>query len=227
MENLPLYIPVTFGLTTILTIWLFYRAARRSVSTLVLIIIWLILQSIISLQGFYTVTNALPPRFLLLVMPPLLFIALLFFTKKGRNYIDNLDPALLTLVHIVRIPVEVILFWLYLYKAIPGLMTFEGRNFDILSGLTAPLIFYIGWAQKKMSKKMLLAWNFICLGLLINIVRYAILSAPFPFQQLAFDQPNRAILYFPFVALPGCIVPLVLLSHLADIRYLLKKQNPV
>jgi hypothetical protein len=37
----------------------------------------------------------------------------------------------------------------------------------------------------------------------------------------AFDQPNIAVLYFPFNWLPSCIVPLVLLSHLAAIRQLL------
>jgi hypothetical protein len=42
----------------------------------------------------------------------------------------------------------------------------------------------------------------------------------FPFQQFAFDQPNIAVLYFPFIWLPSCVVPLVLLSHLAAIRQL-------
>jgi hypothetical protein len=100
-------------------------------------------------------------------------------------------------------------------------MTFEGRNFDIFSGLTAPVIYYSGFIKKRLGKNVILLWNFICLGLLINIVVNAILSAPFPFQMFAFDQPNIAILYFPFVWLPGCVVPLVLLSHLATIRQLL------
>ncbi len=101
-------------------------------------------------------------------------------------------------------------------------MTFEGRNFDILSGLTAPFIFYFVFIKKTFGRRILLIWNFICLGLLINIVINAILSAPFQFQKFAFDQPNIAILYFPFVWLPGFIVPLILFSHLAAIRQLLK-----
>ena len=68
---------------------------------------------------------------------------------------------------------------------------------------------------------IILIWNFICFGLLINIVVNAILSAPFPFQKFAFDHPNIAILYFPFVWLPCCIVPIVLLSHLAAIRQII------
>jgi len=104
-------------------------------------------------------------------------------------------------------------------------MTFEGQNFDILSGLTAPIIFYVGFIKKRIGRKAMLVWNFLCLGLLINIVVIAVLSAPFPFQKLAFDQPNIAVLYFPFVWLPCCIVPLVLFSHVATIRQLLRGEN--
>jgi len=100
-------------------------------------------------------------------------------------------------------------------------MTFEGRNFDIISGLTAPIIFYFGFIKKTLSNKILLIWNFICMGLLINIVTIAVLSAPFSFQKIAFDQPNIALLYFPFIWLPCCIVPVVLFSHLAAVRQLL------
>jgi len=104
-------------------------------------------------------------------------------------------------------------------------MTFEGRNFDILSGLTAPLIIWLAWKNDVPDRKILLAWNFICLALLINIVVNAVLSAPFPFQQFGFDQPNIAVLYFPFVWLPGFVVPAVLVSHLIAIRALLKKSQ--
>ena len=103
-------------------------------------------------------------------------------------------------------------------------MTFEGRNLDIISGLTAPLIYYIVFVKKWAGNTLLLVWNIICLCLLLNIVATAVLSAPFPFQQLGFDQPNIAILYFPFVWLPCCIVPIVFFSHLVSIRYLLRNK---
>lgn len=104
-------------------------------------------------------------------------------------------------------------------------MTFEGRNFDILSGISAPFIYYFGFIKYKLSNKILLAWNILCLGLLINIVTNAVLSLPYPFQQFAFSQPNIAILYFPFIWLPAVIVPIVLLSHLASIRVLILQQR--
>jgi hypothetical protein len=65
------------------------------------------------------------------------------------------------------------------------------------------------------------------LVLVIIIVMLAILSSPTQFQQLAFEQPNIAIAYFPFVWLPSIVVPIVLISHLAAIRQLLKQPKLV
>jgi len=127
------------------------------------------------------------------------------------------------MLHIIRVPVELVLLWLSINKAVPQLMTFEGRNFDMLSGITAPFIFYFGFVKNKLSKKILLAWNFICLALLLNIVINAVLAAPTNFQQFAFEQPNIAIFYYPFNLLPAVVVPLVLLSHLSAIRQLWRK----
>ena len=91
MENLPTYISLIFALTTIATVWLFYKATKNSGPTLIILLIWLILHTVIGLSGFYTVTETVPPRFLLLVLPPLLFIIGLFVTVKGRKYLDSLD----------------------------------------------------------------------------------------------------------------------------------------
>jgi len=77
----------------------------------------------------------------------------------------------------------------------------------------------------KLNRYALLIWNFICLALLLNIVFNAILSVPGVFQKFAFDQPNLAILAFPFALLPSVLVPLVLFSHLASIRLILLGKN--
>jgi hypothetical protein len=223
MENIPVYISITFILTTTLSVFIFYKAANNSKLALTVLCVWLILQAVVSVKGFYAVTNTIPPRFMLLILPPLIFIIILFFTKSGKAFLDNLDIKTLTIFHIVRIPVELVLFWLFIYKKIPLIMTFEGRNFDILSGITAPFIFYFGFIKKNISTKIILAWNIICFGLVINIVSIAVLSAPFPFQKFAFDQPDIALFYFPFVWLPCCVVPLALLAHAAAIRNFVKK----
>jgi uncharacterized membrane protein len=123
--------------------------------------------------------------------------------------------------------VAVVLFWLFLHKAVPQLMTFEGSNLDILSGITAPVVFYFVLMKQTLSKTFLLFWKIICFGLVINIVVFAALSVPFPSQVLAFEQPTTAVLYFPFLWLPCCILLLVLLSHAASIKQLLFPRRSV
>lgn len=225
METLPVYIPVLFAATTAVTIYLFYKATGNARLPLITIVGWMIVQGIIGNTGFYTVTDTLPPRFLLTIAPPVLFMIILFATKKGRVFIDGLQLKWLTLLHVIRIPIEIVLLFLFLEKTIPGIMTFEGRNPDILSGITAPLLYYFVFIKRTWGRNALLAWNFICLGLLVNIVTIAILSAPFPFQQLGLGQPNIAVLYFPYILLPAVVVPLVLFSHIAAIRRLLTRES--
>ncbi len=221
METVPFYVPAVFILTTLLTAFVFYKASHRSKAVLYSCFAWIVLHGIIGYTGFYLIEDTIPPHFILLVGPTLMAILILFITSKGRRFLLNLNEKWLTWLHIVRIPVEIVLFWLFLNKLVPKDMTFEGQNLDIFSGLTVPFIVYFGYHKKMLNKWILVAWNLICLALLFNIVSTAILSAPSPLQTRAFDQPNVGVLYFPFVWLPGFIVPVVLLSHLTVLYKLL------
>ncbi len=220
LPGLPIYISVLFILITIGTVWLFYKATNYNRTALAVLQGWLALQAVMAFAGFYERTDTMPPRLVFLLGPPLLLIIILFITKRGQQFIDTLRLDQLTLLHSVRIVVEIVLYLLFVHKAVPKSMTFERSNFDILAGLTAPLVYYQAFVRRKLTRRMLLLWNMACLGLLINIVLTAILAAPTPFQQAAFDQPNIAISYFPFVWLPSVVVPIVLIAHLVAIQRL-------
>jgi len=235
IDNLPTYISLTFGLTTVATLLLFIWTIRnsnsettrkKSMTIFIGLTIWLVIQTILTTKNIYnTDKNSLPPKIILFgILPTILTIIFLFVTQKGRQFIDSLPLENLTYLNVVRIPVEIVLFWLFLNKAIPELMTFKGQNFDIIAGISAPFITYFGLTKIKLSRQIILFWNFICLGLLINIVVNALFSAPSPIQKFAFEQPNIAILNFPFSWLPTFIVPIVLFGHLTSIRQLLKQK---
>jgi hypothetical protein len=233
MEPMPAYVSVLFGLVSLATVILFYRIMKRSGSErtrkrsaiiLIGLIIWLIIQAILALSNVYSSNFAsMPPRiFLWGFLPNLIVIILLFITKDGRQFIDSLPLAPMTNLNTIRIFVELVLWLLYFYKAVPRLMTFEGRNFDILAGITAPLVAY-GITRGKLSRSILILWNLVCLGLLLNVVINGLLSAPTPFQVFGLDQPNKAIFYFPFNWLPSFIVPLIFFGHLVCLRQLIRK----
>lgn len=229
LQNVPLFVAVVFGLTSLLTLFgLFFilkssdnsSIKKRASYVLLALLLWLSLQAFLSWKGVYSKNlDFFPPRiFLFGILPMLLLIVGLFLTRSGRNLMDSLSLNQLTLLHTIRIPVELVLFWLVAEKVIPELMTFEGRNFDILSGLTAPVIYIL--CLRKVRNVLLLIWNVLCLILLLNIVIHAFLAVPTPVQQLAFDQPNIGVLYFPFSWLPTFVVPVVLFCHLVSLRKL-------
>jgi hypothetical protein len=205
---------ILFILLVLITVLYFAFATKKITTVVSVLAVWMLIQTMLVTAGFYENSTAIPPRFMMLVIPPLIVILYILFSKRGNEFIHHADPKQLTYLHFVRFFVELFLYQLFLQKLIPSSMTFEGRNFDILSGLTAPVVAYLYFTKKKISVNAFIAWNLFALGLLFNVVITGIFSAPGPFQKFAFDQPNIAILKFPYLFLPSVIVVLVLFSHL-------------
>lgn len=225
IDGLPLYVSLLFILTVLLSFWLFAGIIGNR-AILLILLGWLLITGALALNRFFIAFDARPPRFFLVVIIPLLTIVATMASPRTRGFVNRLSLKKLTFLSIVRIPVECILYLLFVYRQIPELMVFTGRNFDILAGLSAPLIcLFCFEGEKVRHKNILLIWHFIALGLLLNIVINAVLSAPFPFQQFGYDQPNKAVFYFPFIWLPAFIVMAVLFSHLVSIRVLLLRSS--
>ncbi len=222
MLDLPLYISLTFIGITVITIGLFYFASNKNNKALLCILVLAIAQGLLASQGFFLASESIPPRLIYLLIPSVTIVIYLFNSKNGRAFIDEINLETYTYLHTIRIVVEVVILWLFIQGLMPESMTFEGRNFDILSGLSAPFIAYFGFRKKTLSTKALLTWNIACLLLVLQVVITGSLSAPSVLQQIEFDQPNTAIFLFPFVWLPGIVVPIVIFGHLVAIRRLIK-----
>jgi hypothetical protein len=211
MSTLPIYVPVVFGISITLTLYLFFRASGRSGIFLMLACAWIVIQSLVSLSGFYTFQGR-PPRVLLLLLPPILFGILYSITPKGRKFFSTLDLRILTLLQSVRLLVEPVLYWLSVHQLVPKAMTFQGMNFDILTGLSAPFIYYFGFVRRSMAVRWIIIWNWIGLGLLLVVVSIG-LSALLTHSPLAVRQ-------FPWSLLPGFLVPIVFFGHYSSLRQL-------
>lgn len=209
---------VAFLATTFLTIFLFVRAHRKPGPLVWVLLGYAALQYGVAATGFYENTEVLPPRFLLNIVPAVFAVLWLFLSKKGKAFAAGFLPERILWVHVVRIPVEVILFGLFTIGLLPEIMTFAGRNFDIVAGITAPIIWYLAYSRKVLSPGLLKAWHVFALLLLLNIVVTAILSVELPFQQFGFEQPNVGVLMAPFNLLPAVVVPLVLVGHIVGLR---------
>lgn len=206
-----------FGVLTLLFLAVFAHASGWNKRVVLYSLVWTLLAGALSLSGFFENTGTTPPRFLGILIGNVAFVLAVWYSLKQTA----LNQLRLISLHIVRLPVELILFDLYLAKKVPKSMTFVGGNYDIAIGLSAVLMVLYGlFTRRQLPKRLLRVWNMVGLLFLLNIVVTAVLSAPLPFQTFAFDQPNVAVLEFPYTLLPAFIVPVVCLSHFLSLARL-------
>lgn len=206
---------ITFVGLAVLAFMLFYFGTGKNAKVFVFGTLWIVISGLMSYSGFFQKTNVLPPRMIFILLP---VVVLAVITYKKLNIID-VKPGYLIALHILRIPIELTLYQLFLKGKIPILMTFRGWNYDILIGISAIAIWgYYTLMPKRLNMIVFRAWNILGLLFLLSIVSIAILSAPSPIQLLAFDTPNLALITFPYTLLPAVIVPIVLLSHLLCLK---------
>ena len=177
-----LFLSLLFVLTTFGAVFLLLRSiaavstdAARSSG--IFLLMYLAIQGALAYFGFYLVFDSIPPRFIYAVGPAWLVIILLFALPM-RESLRLLPLEDLTFLHVVRIPVEIGLWMLYGAGQVPQLMTFEGINYDILAGISAPVIAWYCFRTREWPGRVALIWNFVSLGLVLNIVIRAVLSAP-------------------------------------------------
>lgn len=203
----------------------FEERSRHIANTIIVVFIWLMVTMIVAMRGSLADFSAMPPRIFLFIAPALVTAVVLTFFKKTGTFLKAIGPFWLIYIQSFRVLMEFILWELYRYQVIPKQMTFEGQNFDIVIGLTAPLIAFMCFNSKKWSPKVAIVWNIAGLAVLANIAVVALLSTPTPFRYFTNEPANTVIFYFPFVWLPTFVVPFAVLMHLLSLRQLLMKPD--
>lgn len=130
------FLPLFFGIITLASILIMVKATKANRSFISFLIVWSALIGLASYQGFFENTESIPPRLIFILLPVILWV--IYFYKKLKN--TEVNVTWLLSVHVVRIPVEITLYYLFVQQLIPQAMTFEGWNFDILSGITALIL---------------------------------------------------------------------------------------
>lgn len=199
---------VVFLFICLLSLFFLYQGTGRNKRLLKYFVLW---QCIVGILAYLEVFLENPILFPLVI---LLTIVLIAFALR-KITITHIHTNFLLANHILRIPVELILYQLFLKGEIPRIMTYHGYNFDIVMGVSAVFIIVFKLlTERHLNLKFIWFWNILGILFLTIIVSLAILSSPLPIQQFAFDQPNIAVLMFPYCFLPTCVVPIVLLSHI-------------
>jgi hypothetical protein len=201
----------------------FVRAAMRArVSggmVLTVFIVAIVIPGVLANAGQLDRYSPLPAPALVVTGLVTMFTIVLALSSTGERVAASVSLASLVGYQVFRVAVELVLHRLYLEDVVPVQMTYAGRNFDILSGLSAIVLALAMWSGRR-PRAIVFLWNLAGLGLLVNIVVIAVVSTPVPFRQFANDPPNLLPSTFPFVWLPTFLVQAALFGHLVVFRAL-------
>lgn len=179
---------------------------------------WMTATDIAARSGVLRHWDWTPPPFLALPIAILVLGVALASGPIGQRFAAHLPLWWLVASQSFRLPLELAMHALSERGIMPVQMSYSGRNLDIVTGATAVIVAIVvalGYA----GRRLVLVWNVLGLGLLVNIVTIAILSTP-RFAAFGPDRLNVFITYTPFVWLPAVLVLAALTGHLVIFRAL-------
>jgi hypothetical protein len=144
----------------------------------------------------------------------------LAWSTIGDRLARGLPLAALVGLQSFRFPLEVVMHAAAERGIMPMQMSYSGRNFDIVTGITAVLL--AAWLRfGRPPRAIVWAWNVLGLLLLANIVTVAALSTPmFAAFGSTPDRLNPFVAGPPFVLLPAVLVLTAWAGHLIVFRAL-------
>ena len=232
---------IGFFLLTVIFYFLLYREFRLALpktslsaeqqkkfirNLLIIFFGWFVFIYIWSRFGIFENFDLFPFNAAPVIIIPLIAILIFTLSKTVKEIIIHIPQENIIKLQVFRFYVEVLLWALFASALLPIQMTFEGRNFDIITGVTAVLLTtrVSGFILlNKLPRFAVILWNIMGLGLLINIVAIAILSMPTPFRYFMNEPVNVVVTQFPISLLPAFLVPLAYMLHILSLRKVLIK----
>jgi hypothetical protein len=183
--------------------------------------LWLFATTAIANAGLLSDFSKQPPRMFLVVFAGIALTLTVALGALGRRAIETLPLWAIVGLHGFRFPLELLMHHAYEEGVMPIQMSYSGRNFDIVSGVTALVVAFLLY-RNRLPVWGIHLWNAIGFGLLLNIVTIAILSFPTPFRLFHNAPANTWVTHAPFVWLPAVLVMTALLGHVLVLRAALR-----
>jgi hypothetical protein len=203
------------GMVALLGAWTSGGSRRLAAGVLTGVGLWLALTAGLASAGVFAAWDARPPRFPLLPIAGLLAMLVVARTAALRALVAATPRSWPVAVQAFRVGVELLLFWLFASGRAPIQITFEGRNLDILVGLTAAPMAW--WIRRGAGPAALVGWNLLGLGILANTVFTVVTSIPGPLHRPWPGEPLTVLATWPWVWLPAFLAPLAVAGHLVSL----------
>lgn len=195
------------------------RAGTKGMPTLGAVIVvvgWVAIAMLVARSGVLRTFDALPPRLPLLPLVAIVGGVAAGRTKRARELLAVTPLAWPIALQAFRIGIELVLYLLYRDGQLPIAATFEGRNPEILVGLTAPLVALAvqkGWA----GRRTIILWNVLGLASLVVIVSTVIRALPGPLH-VDLGVAPIVMTTVPFFLVPALAVPIAVQLHVLSLR---------
>ena len=187
---------------------------------------WQIYMFLIAKTGMLT-DFSFPPRFVLfMILPAFIFIGIFIYRNRNNDWIQNIPSSWLIYYQTFRILIET----LFVYSVAAGVLhpnvTIEGYNFDMIFACTAPVVGLLIYQFKALPEKFALWWNYLGLLVIASIIATFQLTIYFPevFGPDTAPFPTDFGL-FPYVEVPGFLMPSAVFVHVLSIVQLKGKLN--
>lgn len=170
-----------------------------------------------------------PPKFVLfLIIPAFLFTGIFIYKNRNYGWIQNLPEHWLVYYQSFRIAVEVLLAWSLVAGILHSNVTIHGYNYDLIFAFTAPIVAYLVFQRKSVKLRFALWWNYLGLGVIASIIFLFITTIYFP--QLYGSESDLLSTDFgkyPYVLVPGFLMPSAVFIHILSIVQLYKSSKAV
>ena len=194
-------------------------------TTLSVLAAWVLVVGVLSLKGVFADFSTLPPRPVLLIFLPLPFIVWMAFSGRFARLALSTPEHWLIYFQSFRILVEFVLWQAFIKGLLPEQMSFEGRNWDILSGILALVVGWMVQHRKSHYRTAAVLYNITGLVLLLNVLIIALLSMPTPLRRFMNEPSVEKVAHFPMIYLPSVLVILAYSFHLFSLRQLWLKNK--
>jgi hypothetical protein len=185
---------------------------RRVVRVGVAVLAWLLLTALLAASGVLRRFDLTPPPFAGLLLAVALIGIVVPLSPLGTLLVRGLPLWLLVGSQVFRFPLELVMHRAYREGVMPVQMSYSGRNFDIVTGITAGVLG--SWlARRPVPRWIVAGWNLLGFALLVNVVTVAIVSTP-AFGWFGAERFSTFVTYFPFVWLPAVLVLAALMGHI-------------
>lgn len=196
------------------------RTQNKAHIAVLLWVLWALFQSVLSLNRWYMDRTAGWFHFVFPWFFALVFAGILYFTPRGKRWVNSLNNNYHWVIQAARIPLGIALSGLFVQKQIPQWTNILPFHLEIILGTLGVLLFVI---KNKMSPKAHLAFHFVFIALTLITLIHGYGAIPFAHQAWSYTNPNFAYQHFPSSLFPSVLYPILLFAHFQAIFSIVKK----